>query len=36
VAAIFRLLAKNVKGRVWYLEQMLAATEELSGHLALP
>jgi hypothetical protein len=32
-AAVFRLLEKNILGRIWYLEQMLAATEELSGQL---
>lgn len=32
-AAVFRLLEKNILGRIWYLEQMLSATEELSGQL---
>jgi len=30
---VFRLLEKNITSRIWYLEQMLVATEELSGEL---
>jgi len=33
VAAIFRQLEKNIWARTWYLEQMLAATDELSKQL---
>ena len=32
-AVVFRLLEKNVSSRIWYLEQILAATEELSSQL---
>lgn len=32
-AAAFRLLEKNIVSRAWYLEQMLMATDELSGLL---
>jgi hypothetical protein len=32
-AVVFRLLEKNITSRIWYLEQMLAATEELSHQL---
>ena len=32
-AAIFRLLEKNFSSRIWYLEQMLEATEELNVQL---
>jgi hypothetical protein len=32
-AVVFRQLEKNITGRIWYLEQMLAATEELSRQL---
>lgn len=32
-AVVFRLLEKNITSRIWYLEQMLAATEELSSEL---
>jgi len=32
-AVVFRLLEKNITNRIWYLEQMLAATEELSSQL---
>ena len=32
-AAAFRLLERNVSNRLWYLEQMLAATEEFSNQL---
>lgn len=35
-AAIFRQLEKNIWSRTWYLEQMLAATEELSSQLNTP
>ena len=30
-AAAFRLLERNVSNRLWYLEQMLAATEKFSN-----
>lgn len=33
-AVVFRLLEKNITSRIWYLEQMLEATEELSGKLS--
>jgi hypothetical protein len=32
-AAAFRLLERNVSNRLWYLEQMLAATEKFSHQL---
>jgi len=32
-AVVFRLLEKNITSRIWYLEQMLVATEELSSQL---
>ena len=32
-AVVFRLLEKNITNRIWYLEQMLVATEELSSEL---
>jgi hypothetical protein len=32
-AVVFRLLEKNITNRIWYLEQMLVATEELSSQL---
>jgi len=32
-AAIFRLLEKSIWSRTWYLEQMLAATQELNSQL---
>lgn len=32
-AVVFRLLDKNITTRIWYLEQMLAAIEELSKQL---
>lgn len=32
-AVVFRLLEKNITSRIWYLEQMLVATEELSSEL---
>jgi hypothetical protein len=32
-AVVFRLLQKNITNRIWYLEQMLTATEELSQEL---
>jgi hypothetical protein len=35
-AAAFRLLERNIANRVWYLEQMLAATGELSSQLNIP
>jgi hypothetical protein len=35
-AAAFRLLERNIGNRIWYLEQMLAATEELSSQLSAP
>jgi len=35
-AVVFRLLEKNITARIWYLEQMLAATEELSNQLNTP
>lgn len=35
-AAAFRLLERNISNRIWYLEQMLAATEELNSKLNTP
>ena len=35
-AVIFRLQEKNISSRIWYLEQMLAATEKLNGQLSQP
>ena len=35
-AAAFRLLERNVQNRIWYIEQMLAATGELSTQLSAP
>ena len=35
-AVVFRLLEKNITSRIWYLEQMLVATEELSSELNTP
>ena len=32
-AVVFRLLEKNITNRIWYLEQMLVATEELSSEI---
>jgi hypothetical protein len=32
-AVAFRLLERNITNRIWYLEQMLAATEELTKQL---
>jgi hypothetical protein len=32
-AVVFRLLEKNITNRIWCLEQMLVATEELSSKL---
>ena len=32
-AVVFRLLERNLTGRIWYLEQILAATEVLSSQL---
>lgn len=32
-AVAFRLLQRNIANRIWYLEQMLTATEELSNQL---
>jgi hypothetical protein len=32
-AVAFRLLERNISNRIWYLEQMLTATEELSNQL---
>lgn len=32
-AVVFRLLEKSITTRIWYLEQMLTATEELSDQL---
>lgn len=34
-ATVFRLLEKNIKSRIWYLEQMLTATEEVISKLSL-
>ena len=35
-AAAFRLLERNMQNRIWYIEQMLAATGELSSQLSTP
>jgi hypothetical protein len=35
-AVAFRLLEGNVSNRIWYLEQMLTATKELSNQLDTP
>jgi hypothetical protein len=32
-AVVLRLLEKNITSRMWYLEQMRDATDELSGRL---
>ncbi len=35
-AVVFRLLERNMQSRIWYIEQMLAATVELSSQLNTP
>ena len=35
-AATFRLLERNIENRIWYLEQMLAATGKLSSQVDIP
>ena len=35
-AVAFRLLERNMQSRIWYIEQMLAATGELSSQLNTP
>ena len=35
-AVAFRLLQRNITNRIWYLEQMLIATEKLSNQLNIP